>query len=395
MSYHITEKEISEAKKIYKDLVKKNNLAKINLEKFWADQEEAIKNPWSKNIPQVPMGIHMELECIQTELEIKVDLYELFHNKELQLNLIKKYNDKAEKIVGKRIMNENIYERVEVPIKGLEEIFEAKNVWHTNSYWLEQSAKNPDELKSLLDRVEKRLENLEEFLFPPNWEKIKEKLKKENKKIPLYRHQRGPVTFATSIYGVENLIFLLYDTPDLAKRFSNLIAEAILKRAQLIDKHGGYTKDNYPHGFSWADDNCALLTPEMYEFFAFPILKKVFDYYAPNPNDWRYQHSDSDMAHLLPVLNKFNLTAVNFGPTLSVKEIRKHMPNTIIQGQLAPFTFSRDEKINIIAEFLRDFNMAKEKRGLIFTTAGSVNDGSKLETLRLIMATIQKYGRYN
>ena len=43
---------------------------------------------------------------------------------------------------------------------------------------------------------------------------------------------------------------------------------------------------------------------------------------------------------------------------------------------------------------LRDFEMAREKRGLVFTTAGSVNNGSRLTGLRLIMAAIQRYGRF-
>jgi len=39
--------------------------------------------------------------------------------------------------------------------------------------------------------------------------------------------------------------------------------------------------------------------------------------------------------------------------------------------------------------------MAHEKRGWIFTTAGSINNGSRLTGMRLIMAAIQEYGRYD
>ena len=137
-----------------------------------------------------------------------------------------------------------------------------------------------------------------------------------------------------------------------------------------------------------------MLTPEMYELFACPMLKGIFDRYCPDPGDHRYQHSDSAMAHLLPVLGKLNFTGVNFGPTVTVREIREHLPNAVIHGQLAPFTFSRNEEENIVAEFLRDFDMAKEKRGLVFSTAGSINNGSRLTGMRLIMSAIQHYGRY-
>jgi hypothetical protein len=50
----------------------------------------------------------------------------------------------------------------------------------------------------------------------------------------------------------------------------------------------------------------------------------------------------------------------------------------------------------ITKEVLRDIEMAKENdaRGLNLTTAGSINNGSLLSSMRLIMALIQNYGRY-
>ncbi|MBD3300233.1 MAG: hypothetical protein GF347_02685, partial [Candidatus Moranbacteria bacterium] len=201
---------------------------------------------------------------------------------------------------------------------------------------------------------------------------------------------RGPVTFAASVYGAENLIFLLVDNKELAARFRDCIIQTMTGIRDILDEEAGEKRK----GFSFADDNCCLLTPDMYEFFGAPVLQTMFDRYAPDPDDWRYQHSDSDMAHLLPILARFNLQGCNFGPTLTVSEIHEHMPDTVIQGQLAPFTFSRNEEVNIVAEFLRDFDQVKETKGLNFATAGSINNGSRLTGLRLIMAAIQKYGRY-
>jgi hypothetical protein len=49
---------------------------------------------------------------------------------------------------------------------------------------------------------------------------------------------------------------------------------------------------------------------------------------------------------------------------------------------------------NLVAEFLRDFEQARPHRGLRFSTAGSVNNGSRLTGMRLLMAAIQRHGRY-
>jgi uroporphyrinogen decarboxylase len=168
----------------------------------------------------------------------------------------------------------------------------------------------------------------------------------------------------------------------------------MLEIARILDVEAGYTRDTAPHGFSFCDDNCCLLTPDMYELFGYPVLDGIFNRYSPNPEDRRYQHSDSPMAHLLPVLGRLNMTEVNFGPTVMVSEMRAHLPNAVIDGQMAPFTYSRNEEESIVLEFLRDFEMTREQRGLLFSTAGSINNGTRLTSMRLAMAAIQRYGRY-
>ncbi|MFQ3548409.1 MAG: uroporphyrinogen decarboxylase family protein [Armatimonadota bacterium] len=375
---------------------KNNGLAPVDLDKFWEDDTIASKNPFGEDIPQVPLGIRMSGECVFDELGVKEDYWKYDHDEEWRLELNKRYNDISKKIVGKRLLNETPSDPTKhwPPIKTLPEIFEAENVWipGTWSWWLQESAHNEDELQALLDRVDRRLENLKEFILPPNWEEEKERLLALGCHHPRFRGLRGPVTFATSIYGAERLIFLIYDNPKLAERFRDAILRSIIGIAEVLDESAG---DTPPHGFGFADDNCYLLTKDMYEFFGYPILKTIFDKYSPNPGDSRFQHSDSAMSHLLPLFGQLKMTAVNFGPTVMVDEIRKHIPNAVIHGQLAPFTLSRNDERGIVAEFLRDFEMAKEKRGLLFSTAGSINNGSRLTGMRLIMSAIQNFGRYN
>jgi uroporphyrinogen decarboxylase len=375
-----------------------DGLAPVDLDRFWADQEVARKDPFGESIPQCPLGIGMSWECVFAELGVDEDVWRYQHDTEWALGLNKAYNDIAERVVGRRLLNETPQDpsRHYPAVKGLHDVFEAKNEWHAGSWWLRQSAHNEEELAALLDRVEERLaEGLRDFLLPENWDEEKARLTGLGVRPPLYRGQRGPVTFAMSVYGVENLIFLLADNPGLAARFRDLILAAMLEIGRVRDDAAGYTPETAPRGFSFCDDNCALLTPDLYERFGYPILKGMFDRYSPDPGDTRYQHSDSAMAHILPVLGRLNLTGTNFGPTVTVSEIREHLPNAVIHGQLAPFTFSRNEEEKIVAEFLRDFGQTREERGLVFTTAGSINNGSRLTGMRLIMSAIQHFGRYH
>lgn len=400
MSFNVTEKHIKIAEKFVSKAYANGGLAPIDMERFWADQKIAMANPFGKDIPQVPFGAICNWECVFAELGIEQNWSRYDRDVGWRLSLNKAYNDKAEAIVGRRLLSEAKPEARHPGyprIKELYEIFEMKNIWDDTSqtWWLCKSADNPDELAALLDRVDKRLKNLRSFILPDNWDSEKEKLMSMGIKPPLYRGQRGPVTFAMSMYGVEGLIMLIYDNPDLAARLRDTILRAMLEKIKIHNEEAGYTQENAPRGFGFADDNCAMLNASMYDFFGYPIVKGVWDLCSPDPRDPRSQHSDSDMAHIVPVLARCNLNSVNFGPKVMIDHIRKYMPNAVIQGVLAPFTYSRNEEVNMVAEFLRDYDMAYEKRGIVFATAGSINNGSRLTGMRLLMAAIQEYGRYD
>lgn len=394
MSVHVTADHLKRAEDFVRKARGADGLARVDFDKFWAAQEKASKDPWNPKGRHVPLGMaRMSIECVWTELGEPDDWHRLTHDHVFRDALARRYNDLSERIVGRRLLVEDTTPRygAGLPIKGLHDIFESVNHWEGQSYWLQQSAATPDELTALLDRVERRLEDLRAFLLPPDWPKLKAEHLARGGTIPLYRSQRGPVTFAMSVFGVENLVFLIADNPGLAGRYRDLILRSMLERARILDEEAGHPPATAPRGWSWADDNCAMLNKDMYDFFAKPILKAVFDRYAPGPDDRRYQHSDSDMAQHLPTLGELGLNGVNFGPNLTVEQIRRHLLKAVIQGQLAPFTFSRNEEVNIVAEFLRDLEMAREKRGLIFATAGSINDGSRLSGLRLLMAATQRF----
>ena len=396
MSVLLEEKHLTLAENIVADAHAHDGLAPVDLDGFWEDQERAVADPFFADCPQLPLGMLMSNECVFTELGVPQDWYRLIHDDVYRIDLERRYNKKCMEIVGRPLLPAAAKDPgLSWPeIKKLHEIFDAPEEWHSWSYWIRQAADTPHELEALLDKVDRRLENLADFMFPESWESEKARLVSLGESVPLYRGQRGPVTFAMSVYGVENLIYLIMDSPDLAARFRDTITRAILERARLLDEEAGYSAESAPHGWSWADDNCAMLNAEMYEYFGYPIVKTVFDRYCPDPKDTRGQHSDSDMGHLLPLLGRANLTWTNFGPTVMISHIREYLPDALIRGQLAPFTLSRNEEINIVAETLRDFEMSRDGKGVMFTTAGSINNGSRLSGMRLIMSTIQNHCRY-
>ena len=369
----------------------------LDIERFWKDDELAHKdNCFSPDAPQVALGIRMSHECVFSELGVDGHPWDPI-DPIRQAELNKRYNDKAEKIVGRRLLPE----KYDLPterfpeVKRIGEVFGSRYEYINHSEWLHRCCETPEDIEKMLDRVESL--DIRSFMLPENWEKEKKRIFEETGRRPSpMRHIRGPVTLACSLVGEENLIFLILDEPELAARFSSVITSVILKMGDIMDEEAGIPpEDRGKYGFSFADDNCCLLNPEMYELFGYPVLRDVFAHFAPGKNDSRYQHSDSAMGYLLPILGRLDLNGVNFGPTVLIPEIRKHLPNARIDGCLAPFAFMRNEEDEIVRQVLRDSEDARHAgRGVNLSTAGSINDGSSLQSLRLIMALIQNYGRY-
>lgn len=339
----------------------------------------------------------MSDECVFAELNEEGNPWDITP-RERRIALNKRYNDIAEKIVGKRLLRESFPKPEEhfPKIKRIGEVFGGTYSFVNHSEWLSKGCTTMEELEKKLKEVERL--DLREFILPANWESEKRRIYETyGKRPPLMRSIRGPVTLATSIFGAEELIYLYYDEPDLFQYFSEVILKVIMGYITIMNEEAGYTEDTAPRGFSFYDDNCCLMTPEMYEQFGYPVLKAVFDRVSKDAEDQRFQHSDSAMGHLLPILARLNLTGCNFGPTLTVQEIRKHMPRTRIDGQLSPMTFMENDTDKIIAEVKRDLMMAKENdlRGLNVMTAGSINNGSLLTSMRAVMFAIQEYGQYD
>lgn len=368
--------------------------APVDLAAFWGEQERACAAPFSPQTPVMPFGIRMSGECVYDELGIAADYWRYDHDEPWRLELHRRYNEIAVATVGRPLLPEAVGdpERRWPAVRGLHDLFEARNEWHDWSWWLRPSASTRDELVALLDRVDKK--KIREEILPPGWTEAKERLRALGIPPPRYRAQRGPITFACSIFGPENLIFLIQDDPPLAARFRDTILRCMLGIADVLDEEAGDAPEASPRGFYFLDDNCCLLTPAMYEFFGYPILKGVFDRFAPLPGHMRGQHSDSAMGHLLPILGELGLTTVNFGPTVPIPSIRRWLPRAVIHGQLAPFTFSNHDRVGMVTETLRDFEFSRADRGVVFTTAGSINNGSRLAGMRLMMSVIQRYCRY-
>lgn len=78
----------------------------LDIKQFWKDDVLAHKgNCFSSEAPQVVLCIRMSGECVFAELGVQGNPW-LDIPREQRIEFNKRYNDKAEKIVSKRLLNE-------------------------------------------------------------------------------------------------------------------------------------------------------------------------------------------------------------------------------------------------------------------------------------------------
>lgn len=361
---------------------------RLDYQKFW-EENKACFEPFTTNKPRVPVKLpfddHFLLEDMQVESTLRY-----FKDREYRLEMNRLCNDKMEKAIGMRFFHEK--EEMTLQPNRFEVIMGA--YWEYSeggTPWLESTVKDIEDVKKIIARAEKL--DMEKEVFPEGWFEERDRVYKETGYKPDFsrRGHRGPATMATSILGTENTCIFIMDEPDVMKAFFEVLTEKMVEYHKALLKGSNSVLKN---GYWITDDNCYLFPPTQYEEFCAPFLRRIFEEFAPNPEDSRYQHSDSAMGHLMRILNDVGVNAVNFGPTIHPLEIRKAMPKAVIHGQMPPFTLRNGTPEEIIEIVRRDIDAVGGDGGLVATTAGSVAAGTPYSNIQAFLWAINEYGRY-
>ncbi|HEY65215.1 MAG TPA: uroporphyrinogen III decarboxylase [Caldilineae bacterium] len=359
----------------------------LDLERFWAENAISLSvDCFSTDKPRAAILLPVDDHWLFDEMKVPSTV-RYYKDLDYRLELHRRCNDRCQREIGIRPFPEAI---LWPPPKRIEEVFGSYQVFTEGATpWLEPAVETIEDLVRIMDQVERM--DMADFIFQDGVPDFPDAPPPDAEKPPRRMSSRGPATIGTSVCGTERYLYFLIDHPAEMQRFHELLAQKLVEYAHIMADAMGVT----PRGYSFLDDNCALLSPELYERFCAPVLQYVFDHLAPDADDWRYQHSDSAMDHLLPILARFNFTAVNFGPTVRAIDIRRHMPRTCIHGQVAPMTLRNAPYEAIIAEVRRDFEAVGRDGGLVITTAGSIAAGTTFDRIRCFMWAVDRYARYD
>jgi len=362
---------------------------RLDLKHFWAENAASSGKPFRTDKPRAPLTLALDDHWLLGEMQLPSTL-PYYRDAEYRARINRLCNDRVEEALGIRPFRQT----PEPPaILRIEEVFGcAVELTEGGTPWLQPAVSSIDGLRRLMDDMERMSDaDLRRLMFSRGGVVQRQLPGPDGAPRVVSPGSRGPATIGTSVCGTTEYLYWLVDYPADMERFGEVLAHTLIRYHRIVEQAAGVIY----RGYYWLDDNCALLSPAMYERFCLPVMRRVFAEFAPRPEDRRYQHSDSAMAHLLPVLTRLDFHAVNFGPTVSAAEIRRHMPRTEIHGQVAPATLRDGSPEDIIAEVRRDFDAVGADGGLVITTAGSISCGTSLQSIRWFMFAVQQYARYD
>jgi uroporphyrinogen decarboxylase len=361
----------------------------MDLERFWAENALCTGKAFRTDKPRAPIGLSLDDHWLFGEMQLPSTV-RYYEDADYCARINSQCNDRCEAAIGIRPLPQSAGRpgplRIEQVLGSRIELTEG------GTPWLEPGVESIDDLRAMLGRVEKLDEaGLRELIFGRGGVVEKEALNADGSRKTRRPGSRGPATIGTSVIGTTRYLYWLIDYPADMEHFYEVLGEMLIRYHRVLERESNVQY----RGYFWLDDNCALLSPRMYEHFCFPVMKRVFDEFAARPDDYRYQHSDSGMAHLLPILSRLEFHGVNLGPTVPAGLIRRHMPRTEIHGQIAPNTVRNGTLEEVVGEVRRDFAAVGGDGGLLITTAGSISAGTTLESIRGFMWAVQQYARYD
>jgi uroporphyrinogen decarboxylase len=349
----------------------------LDVEAFW--RENDLCNRPGIDKPRCALQFAPDDHWLFGFLEVESTL-RYYREKSHRDALHKEANAITRDHVGRAFFDEDTWEHSP---KRIENLFGSEFRYEERGTpWFMPATADPREFAQILDHAEAL--DLESWALPPMFLEEWEARRAAGKPLPMLgTGSRGPATVMTSILSPEDVFYWIEDHPELMRRFRDLLAEKMIALNRLLRRFSG----NTAAGWWITDDNSALFNRALYQEYCVPVLEAVMDALAPDGAP-RYQHSDSNMEHLIEDQRALGIQTVNYGPEIDVLAIRRKMPDAMIQGHMPPFTLRNAGPEEIRRRVLEDFRKAGGGGLLTVATAGSLAAGTGVGRMRWFMRCV-------
>jgi len=210
-------------------------------------------------------------------------------------------------------------------------------------------------IKSMQDYqlLRERLRGAVEQRYPADWGTLAANLRQQTH-TPFSTHMHGPFAYLRDLMGLEAMLVMFYDDPDLMKL---IIADRVAANMALYERAIRDTQPDF--AFIWEDmcfKNGPLVSPAIFREFMLPAYKQLTGFLKDLGVEVVLVDSDGDVRQLIPLWLEGGVTGLlpfEVRAGMDVREIRKNFPKLQIIGGIEKHKLEQtpqdiDEELNRI-----------------------------------------------
>ena len=186
---------------------------------------------------------------------------------------------------------------------------------------------------------------------------------------------RGPMVTAGWLMGVTDLMTGLVTHPKEISKFLDNITTTIIKWL-----HAQLEMLREPEGIMLLDDIVGMVSPEHYDEFVAPRLRRIFDEFE---GLIRIYHNDTPCPHLFPALAEANFDVFNFTHVVDIAQVKEVMGHRVaLMGNVPPLNVGVRESPEVVAEWSKAcLDKAAPGGGMILSVGGGVSPDMPAENI--------------
>lgn len=210
--------------------------------------------------------------------------------------------------------------------------------------------------------------NLYRYLSP--------RLKETNQEIKMVA-SRGPLTIASFVYGLTDLLIGIKLEPNAMKKLLAITTETVIVwlKAQLEAVPSA-------EGILVLDDIPGLMSLEDYSEFAHPYLKAIFDEFKGKLIAY---HNDSNTTHILPHLVELDIDIFNFGKEVPLDTILEHTYGKMaIMGNISPLEVLKEGSLEDVRREAQAVLKHAPDKYFILSAGGGVSPGTPKQNIAVL-----------
>jgi uroporphyrinogen decarboxylase len=200
---------------------------------------------------------------------------------------------------------------------------------------------------------------------------------------------QGPFSLATAVRGIEQLMLDCYDDPQFVYDLLEICTEAVIKFARACGQAGC-------HALTFGDSTAGLLSPELFEKFAFPFEKQVIEALADLDMPV-FLHICGDTSHIIDLMVATGAPALEVDYQHDISYYKEKTRGQVcLQGNIEPSGLLLQgtvEEVRVACR--RSIEQGKPGSRFILSSGCEVPRDTPAENLRAMVEAARDFGSYD